>query len=232
MKLSKGGNVVTLAEEELENKKKLEDKVLEAIERYFEKSIGPNELEDLIRYSSLDVLKSVGEKLENIESCGIFKPVKPPFDEKAVIHRHHIKSLLSDEQKMFVLFSLERLFEDSVARGVSDHIRDIIIIDEAAKFFDDNDNNILNVIAREARKFGVALICASQAPSHFSDDFISSVGTKIVLGIDEMYWDSSTRKLRIEIEKMKYVQPRKKMLVQMKQNGATQNSWQGVALTC
>jgi DNA helicase HerA-like ATPase len=40
------------------------------------------------------------------------------------------------------------------------------------------------LMAKEGRKFGLDLICASQSPGHFSDDFVSNAGTKIILGID------------------------------------------------
>lgn len=48
-------------------------------------------------------------------------------------------------------------------------------------------DNIINIISKEARKFGLGLICASQSPTHFSEDFISNVGTKIILGLDQMF---------------------------------------------
>lgn len=224
----KGGSFVELTEKELQKKGKEADKVREAVESYLEVSVHAKEVTDLIRYSSFDVLKSVGEKLENIQASGLFKTGKPPFDEQAKIHRHHIKSLLADEQKMFVLFSLERLFERAIQRGVTSEIRDVIILDEASKFFDDDEQNILNILAKESRKFGVSLICASQAPTDFSEGFISSVATKIVLGIDEMYWQSSVKKLRLELDLMKWVKLRERILVQMKTQGANRTEWQSV----
>lgn len=229
-KRHKSGDLAKLTEAEEKQLIDLQDKVLAAVESYMDKAKGTQELEDLIRYSSIDVLKSVGEKLDNINACGIFKSSKPPFDKNSIIHRHHIKSLLADEQKMFVLFSLERIFEFAMRRGVSDRIRDVIVIDEAAKFFDDDENNILNIIAREARKFGVSLVCASQSPTHFSEDFITSVGTKIVLGIDESFWDSSSRKLRIDVDKMKYIQAKVKMMAQIKEAGTTSSPWRDIAI--
>ena len=90
-----------------------------------------------------------------------------------------------------MLFRLEELFAEAVQRGEQKTIRDVIFLDEAHIFFDDNPDNIINTIAKEARKFGVALICISQSPTHFSEDFIAAVSTKVILGIDELYWKGS-----------------------------------------
>ena len=200
-------------------------KAIDAYTAYVESIKTGREMDDLIKYDSVDVLKSVVDRLENLLGIGIFKNKLPPHDPRAMVWRDHIKALGKDEQKLFVLFSLEELFQAAVQRGETAYIRDVIIVDEASNFFDDADDNILNTIAKEARKFGVALICASQAPTHFTDDFVSSVGTKVVLGIDEMYWDSSTRKLRLDLEALKWIRLKERVLVQVKQGGEARNDW-------
>lgn len=200
-------------------------KAVDSYTAYVESIKNGRELDDLIKYDSVDVLKSVVDRLENLLGIGIFKNKLPPHDPNATVWRDHIKALGKDEQKLFVLFSLEELFQAAVQRGETPYITDVIIVDEASNFFDDADDNILNTIAKEARKFGVALICASQAPTHFTDDFVSSVGTKIVLGIDEMYWDSSTRKLRLDLEALKWIRLKERVLVQVKQSGEARNDW-------
>lgn len=215
------------AEEEKAKVERAADAVRGAMEAYL---AAPHaEGDDDMRYGNLDVLKSVVEKLENLKASGIFKNRRMEFAANSQVHRYHIKSLSDDEQKMFVLFTLERMFEDAKRRGACGYIRDVIILDEAAKFFDDSETNILNIMAREARKFGISMVCASQAPTHFSDDFISSVATKIILGIDEMFWDASARKLRVPLEDMKWVKPRELMLAQVKQHGAAKSGWRQVA---
>lgn len=200
----------------------------EAYSEYVDSLKGGKEIEELLRYDSVDVLKSTVERLENLLAVGIFKSKTPPFDPQAHLWRYNIRPLGKDEQKLFVLFKLEELFQMAVQRGETDYIQDVLVVDEASNFFDDDESNILNTIALEARKFGVSLICASQAPTHFSDDFVSSVGTKIVLGIDEMFWTASCRKLNLDLEALKWIRPRQSMLVQIKQGGATQNNWRWV----
>ncbi len=175
-------------------------------------------------------MKSVVERLENLNAIGIFKTITPPFDEKNPIWRYVIKSLSMDEKKLFVYFRLEEIFYQSVQRGVQDDIVDIIILDEAHNFFTDDDDNIINTIAKEARKFGLALICASQSPTHFSDDFVSNVGTKIILGIDQMYWDGSVRKLKIDPKILEFITPHKTMALQINNKGELRAKFRQVLL--
>lgn len=189
------------------------------------------EFEDVLRYDSREVLKSVVERLENLNAIGIFKNQTPPFDANSALWRYDIKALSLDEKKLFIEFRLEELFYQAVQRGVVDEIRDVIIIDEAHNFFSDDDDNILNTIAKEARKFGIALICASQAPTHFSDDFLANVGTKIILGIDQIYWKASTTKLMIDMSMMESVVAQKVMATMINNKGETRSAFQLVLLT-
>ena len=102
-------------------------------------------------------------------------------------------------------------------------LRDILIIDEAHLFFRDNDNNILNTIAKEGRKFGLGLVCASQSPTHFSEDFFANVATKVVLGVDQMYWDNLVRKMKVDAKTLLYVKPFQVIGVQMNNKGETKS---------
>ena len=144
--------------------------------------------------------------------------------------RYDIRALGKEERKLFVLFRLEELFAEAVQRGEQKTIRDVIFLDEAHIFFDDDPDNIINTIAKEARKFGVALICISQSPTHFSEDFIAAVSTKVILGIDELYWKGSVAKMRVEEAALAWVRLQKSMLVQIKSRGATKNDWNWVVI--
>lgn len=209
---------------------KTAQRAIDAYTSYVESIKSGRELEELLKYDSYEVVKSVVERLENLTAIGIFKNHAPPFDPSASVWRYHLKNLGREEQKLFVLFRLQELFDAAVNRGETPYITDVIICDEANRFFDKDPDNILNAIASELRKFGVALVCSSQAPDHFSDDFIASVGTKVVLGLDEMFWASSVKKLRVEIEALRYVKPRERLIVQIKQSGDARNNWQWVSI--
>jgi hypothetical protein len=184
------------------------------------------ELSDIMKYDSTDVLKSVVDRLENLNAIGIFKAAPPPFDQDAPVWRYNIKALSMEERKLFVLFRLQELFTSAVQRGEQDNIVEVIVLDEAHIYCDDDPDNIINTIAKESRKFGLSMICASQSPNGFTEDFIASVGTKIVLGIDEMFWRSSVAKMRVSEEGLAWIRPQKSLLVQIKTRGDTRNEWQ------
>lgn len=204
---------------------KARDKAITAYTNYAESIATGNELTDVMKYDSTDVLKSVVDRLENLNAIGIFKSTPPPFDENKQVWRYNIRALSMEERKLFALFKMQELFSAGVQRGEQSEIRDVIILDEAHIYADDDPENIINTIAKEARKFGIALICASQSPTHFTEDFISSVATKVVLGIDEMFWRGSITKMRVTEEALAWIKPTKSMLVQIKTRGATKNDW-------
>lgn len=206
--------------------------VKEAVDAYLAEKVTEKTLKDAILYTSLDTLTSIHQRINNMLESGVFRSTPPPLDPSMPVHRHNLRPLSHEEQKMFILFSLERIFEEAVQKGEvkPGTIRHAIVVDEAAKFFDNDPRNPLNYIALEGRKFGISLICSSQSPSHFSEDFLGSVATKLILGLDEMHWEASKRKLKINPERMKYIIPQKEMLVQIKQNGVQRNDWVGVSL--
>jgi len=204
---------------------KAKQKSIEAFSEYASSIVTGRELTDVMKYDSTEVLKSVLDRVENLNAIGIFKSAPPPFDPRAPIWRYNIKALSMEERKLFVLFRLEEIFAAAVQRGEQDEIVEVVILDEAHIYADDDPDNIINTIAKEARKFGLALICASQSPTHFPEDFIASVATKIILGIDEMYWRGSATKLRVAEEALAWIKLQKTMLVQLKTKGETKNDW-------
>ena len=211
----------------------LEKLKLAAIEAYTQaiQAIGTGrELDDLLRYDSREVLRSVSERLDNLNATGIFRPEPPPFDPNAAIWRYDIKSLREDEQKLLVYFRLEELFQQAVANGIQSDIQQVVFLDEAKRFFTDEADNPINSIATEGRKFGLALLCASQSPTHFSEDFLANVATKILLRLDEMYWDGSVKKLKIDMNTLKYIVPKKTLAVQIKTSDAASARFVGVEL--
>lgn len=203
----------------------LRDEACELYREHLETMATGHELDDLIKYDSKDVIKSVVDRLENLNSIGIFRPQRPPFDPNNPIWRYDIKALAPDEKKLFVSFILEAIFHKSAQRGVQKDLVEIIVLDEAHLFLTDDPDNPINIIAKEARKFGLGLFAASQSPTHFSDDFISNVSTKVILGIDQMYWDGSVRKLKIEQRALEWIVPQKKLVMQMNNRGQTRNDF-------
>lgn len=204
---------------------KCKDKAIAAFTEYVQSISSGHELANLLKYDSTEVLKSVVDRLENLHATGLFKATPPPFDADAAVWRYNIRPLSMSERKLFTLFRLEALFAAAVQRGEQPQIVEVAILDEAHIYADDDPENIINFIAREARKFGLAMVCASQNPGHFTEDFLSAVATKVILGIDEMFWPTVVRKMRVPEEGLSWIRHQQSALVQIKSRGETKNEW-------
>lgn len=208
-------------------------KAVEAYSQYVQAVRTGYELDSLLKYDSPDVLKSVVDRLHNLKATGIFKSTHPPFDPGASVWRYKLNALSQEEKKMMVLFLLQDIFNASVQRGEQSDVVEVIVLDELSTYTataDENGDGIIGVIAREARKFGLALWAANQSPANVPESLISSVGTKIVLGLDEMYWNSAVQKLRIESKHLAWIQPTQTMAAQLKERGSLKNRWWWVQL--
>jgi len=181
------------------------------------------EISDLIKYNSRDVLQSVYERLTTLESSGVFKAQRPDFSPLAPVRVYGLKALNADEQRIFVDVLLEDLFFEARRAGERPMTETFIVIDEAHRFVSEEDDHILNVIAKEARKFGIGLVMASQSLTHFPDDVVANAATKVILGIDEMFHEAMARKLRIEPRQLSLIKPHDTALVQIKAKGDLSN---------
>ena len=189
-----------------------------------------DELLQFIRYSGRDVLQSVYERIRNLESSGVFRPHKPDFDPQASVWRYDISALSRDEQILFVEFVTQEMFAGARRKGHTERPRDFVVIDEAHAFVSDDPDHVLNVVIKEARKFGLGLILASQSLGHFPDDIIANTAVKTILGLDEMFHAQTARKLSIDQKRFTWIVPRKTALVQIKKAGDTSNRYIDVEL--
>ena len=210
---------------------RLKDECKQVYNEYIEAIESGREMDDLIKYNSRDVMQSVYERILNLESSGIFKSLPAPFLPSSSVWNYDIRSLSRDEQQMFVEILLEDIFFDAKRRGERRAPDTFIVIDEAHKFVSEDETHIMNIIAKEARKFGVGLILASQSLNHFPDDVIANTSTKLILGIDEMYHDVSARKLRIEPKRFGFIKPQISAIAAVKTKGdSTRNSYVDIDL--
>jgi hypothetical protein len=173
-------------------------------------------------------MKSVVDRLRHLVQGGVFKNKPIPFDGKAPVWRYNLKPLRTAEQTMFILFRLEEIWERAFQRGETDQVRDVVIVDEFSRYASmtkEDDDNIINILAREARKFGIALIVSGQDPTSFPDSILSSIGTKIVLGVDETFWPHLRSKMRMDESLIKWIRLQHSIAVQFKEKGATRNEW-------
>ena len=225
LQMLKSGNDL-IADDKLEEQfNKARDKAISTYTEYANSISSGSEIDDLMKYNSADVLLSVLNKLENLYSVGIFKSETPPFDQKANVWRYNLKALGLEERKLFVLFRCAEVFEKCIQLGETNEIRRTLIIDEAPIFMDDDPENILTLIAREGRKFGLQLITAAQSPEKYPEDIISSTASKVILGIDETFFASASKKMNVERNALEWVIPRQRLLVQMKSQGDTKTKW-------
>ena len=213
---------------------KARERALSAYTEALDKMQTGYEFENLLKYDSADVLKSVLDRLNNLKATGIFHNTAPPFDPAVTVWRYKLNALSQEEKKMLVLFTLQDIFTNAVRRGQQDDVVEVVVLDELSTYTssadDANGDGIIGVIAREARKFGLALWAANQSPAGVPESLISSVAVKIILGIDEMYWTQAVNKLRIDNSLLSWIQPRAGMGVQLKEKGSMKNRWRWVSL--
>ncbi len=74
-------------------------------------------------------------------------------------------------------FVLRKLYKDMFQWGYADRLRLAIVLDEAHRLAKDVT---LPKIMKEGRKFGIAVIVASQGVGDFHPDVLSNVGTKVI----------------------------------------------------
>ena len=206
---------------------KAKDNALKEYENALNQTRTGSEFDEILKYDSVDTLRSLSTRLENVKALGLFNANEPPFSGR--IQRYNIKPLASseDELKMFVYSRMMAIFHEEMQRGESHgKVRHVIILDEAKKFCDEESSNPINIIANEARKFGISLVLASQSPSHFSEDFINSAGTLLVQNMAPGDWQREANKLQIEKSKLDYLKPRETALLKLQRVGERINWFQ------
>lgn len=221
-----------------EEQKKLESQIASAEEKNIElyttaiKAKPTREAKDLIKYDSKDVLISVIQRLEILSACGIFKANAPDFQGSRV-RVHKTKALSDEQQVLFTKLRLKEIFEECKKLGPTasgTELRHVAFLDEAPKYFTEDKDDIINVISREARKFGLGLWCCAQQPTAFPESFITNCGAKILLGIDSQYWKGSISKLRITEEGLKFIKPKEVISVKLQKEGQADPPFSNVAV--
>lgn len=175
------------------------------------------ELEDILKYKSVDELQGVMLRLDLLNSNGIFRSNPPPFGD-ATVRVHQIKSMTAEQQVLYVRMEVQRSFDEvkllgPIADGQSP--RRMIYVDEAHRFFSKDPSDPLNVASKESRKFGLALVCASQQPTDFPRDFLTNCGAVLLTGIHGSYWKSSEGLLGINEGTLSRVRPREVVAVKL-----------------
>ncbi len=210
-----------------EEKKRLEEQRNAAEDRCIEafteavRAKPTREHKDLLKYDSRDVLISVVQRLQILSACGIFRSNKPDF-RGSNVRVHQIKSLSDEQQVLFSKLRMRAIFDKCKQMGPTasgTELRHVIFLDEAPKYFTEDKNDIINVIAREARKFGLGLWCAAQQPTSFPESFLTNCGATILLGIHPTYWKGVQSKMRITESGLKFIKPKEVVAIQLQKEG-------------
>lgn len=199
----------------------LKAKTVESFTEYVSGVRTGRELEDLLKYDSKEVMQSVVERLDNLLSSGIFRSTAAPYDPRVAVWRRDISPFAENlaVSRMFVDFELENLLGQAMRRGVSDEIRDVVVLDEADRYTSDDPDHIINRYIKEARKYGTALIMASQAPTHFSEGMLAGVAVRVVMALDPTYYPVARNKLGIDDASLATIIPWQRCVVQIKNKG-------------
>ncbi|WP_241136768.1 ATP-binding protein [Achromobacter insuavis] len=197
------------------------DKAIEAFKNFLDRVDNGRDFDEVIKYNSKDVLLSVITRLENLVATGMFNPNPPPFGQ-ARVRRYVLTPMAQseDELKMFVRFRLRSIIREEMQRGeAGGRLRRMVVIDESKKFNDESASNPINVIVNEMRKFGLSILLAGQSPTHFSSDFIKGAGTLLLLNLATDDWNDAARRLKIEVDDLKYLRPQQTGAVRMLEKG-------------
>lgn len=197
------------------------EKLLESYGRFVESIQTGREIDDILKYDSVEVLTSVLQRIDILNATGILQSNEPDFG-LARARVHQIKSLATEQQIMFTKLRLREIFERYKRMGPTrsgTEVRHVIFLDEGHKYFTEDPDDIINVIAKEARKFGIALWCASQQPTEFPEAFLTNVGATVLLGIHPNYWKRSASMLRIGEDKLKFIRPKEVLSIKLQRDG-------------
>lgn len=199
----------------------LKGKAIEAYADFINNLKTGKEIDDILKYDSVDVLTSVLQRIELLGSTGLLRANEPPFGN-AQARVHQIKDMSREQQVLFVKLRLREIFERRKREGATPtgtELRHVIFLDEAPTYFSDDPDDIINIIAREARKFGIGLWCAAQSPTGFPEDFLTNVGATVLLGVHSKFWKYCTNSLRITEDGLKFIKAKEVLAIKLQRAG-------------
>lgn len=213
--------------------KTAQDKAIETYTTFARMMTTGREPDDVIKYDSVEVLSAVVNRLDLLGAAGTFRANPPPFGN-AQIRVHQIKALTTEQQILFTKLRLRSIFEELKKLGPTrsgTELRHVVFLDEAHKYFSPGkSDDIIAVIAKEARKFGLGLWCASQQPTEFPESFLTNVGATFLLGVHSSFWKRTTTMLRITEEELRAIRPKEVMAVKLMRDGESDPAFSIIAV--
>lgn len=130
-------------------------------------------------------VRNLNLRIEPLFATGIFQDEGGDLTFNDILGRTTIVRLsnLATPELMVAVsrFMLQKIYSDMLAKGPTNQIRIFAVIDEAHKLSYDET---LTELVREARKYGVGLLLASQSPKDFDRVAFDLMGTKIALHLE------------------------------------------------
>ena len=186
-------------------------------------------IEELLRFNSADVVASIADRIDNLESSGVFTGLPLSFPDSVRVRRLHLAAIGNDEQRVLVETLLETIFRTARNRGVSARTRQFVVLDEAHRYFPKRafPDAIIPRMFREGRKFGIGMILATQQLDDMPDSVLASAGCKIILGVADMHRESLRRRLSLPMLKtpdgprnpLSLLQPKRTALASLLESG-------------
>jgi len=102
------------------------------------------------------------------------------YDAPLVIQLHRTQNEVV--QRGLALFILYRIYQEMFRRGLQDRITHAVFFDEAHRA---SKLKLLARLAKECRKYGLAMILASQEIKDFDDSLVQAIGTYLALRVGE-----------------------------------------------
>ncbi|HEY4035242.1 MAG TPA: ATP-binding protein [Ktedonobacteraceae bacterium] len=130
-------------------------------------------------------INNVAARCRPLLEMNLFRPIKNAPDMLTTIRQGLIidlHNLYAEELQMAAgAFALRKLYKDMFHWGNADRLRLAIVLDEAHRLAKDVT---LPKLMKEGRKFGIAVIVASQGINDFHQDILGNAGTKIIFRVN------------------------------------------------
>lgn len=143
-----------------------------AILKHMEEEIGGN-------------VRNLNFRVQPLFENGVFPEDPNPRGFEAILKEPHILRLsnLATPELMVAVsrFVLQKIYADMLAKGPTHTMRVFAVVDEAHKL---SYEETLTELIREARKYGVGILLASQSVKDFDRVVFDMVGTKISLQLE------------------------------------------------
>jgi DNA phosphorothioation-dependent restriction protein DptH len=130
-------------------------------------------------------VRNLNLRVQPLFETGVFPENADPRGFEAVLEETHVLRLsnLATPELMVAVsrFALQKIYSDMLAKGPTHEMRVFAVVDEAHKL---SYEETLTELIREARKYGVGVLLASQSVQDFDRVVFDMVGTKIALQLE------------------------------------------------